>query len=503
MSENEYNVDMGLNMELNMIDDMKGKALKGRKDYLFLINDSSSEIKQHYDPTFKPRIDIEKFKESQESKEKYFKKNNINYKLFIVPDKSVVLRHLLPFETPEPIRILDELKDHLTVLDIIQDEEDFIKPDTHIDTIAGIKCVAQIFSIMYPEKTYEEHLDNIYSVIHFSKFTLTGNLLSNINWGYSKDDDYYKKYKYVDLEVPKLNTAIENLTDQLPEEFKFNHGRKTLYFRNENSITDKKAFICRTSSVNKMNIALISHYREIIFYWDHWLFNKEFYEWFKPDDAFDIYIERYLENPSCPIINEDTDDVYIPIKVIFEYMQRVLYNEQNNKILFTKMRREAMKRFPPLSDDIINSIVKQNLFDENFYKNNYTDIEKSEIDPFKHFINYGYKEGRLTSDDEDINQKLNFIIRTHDESTSKRLAVKDKFMKESLNRFPPLTEEVIETIKSENLFDESFYLKRYPDIKRSNLNAFNHFIKQGYKAGRLPTGNKEKNERVNKLIRNM
>ena len=76
-------------------------------------------------------------------------------------------------------------------------------------------------------------------------------------------------------------------------------------------------------------------------------------------------------------------------------------------------------------------------------------------------------------------------------------------MKESLNRFPPLTEEVIETIKSENLFDESFYLKRYPDIKRSNLNAFNHFIKQGYKAGRLPTGNKEKNERVNKLIRNM
>jgi len=82
------------------IPDFEGlkQTLKGKKGYLFLINDSNNEIRQHFDQSyindFNPNLFIEKLKHNGE----YCKNKNIKYFFFIVPDKSYVCRDLLPFD---------------------------------------------------------------------------------------------------------------------------------------------------------------------------------------------------------------------------------------------------------------------------------------------------------------------------------------------------------------------------------------------------------------------
>ncbi len=74
------------------------QTLKGKDGYLFLINDSNNEIRQHFDQSyvnnFYPTFFIEKFND----KEEYCKDKNIKHYFFIVPDKSVVCREFLPFD---------------------------------------------------------------------------------------------------------------------------------------------------------------------------------------------------------------------------------------------------------------------------------------------------------------------------------------------------------------------------------------------------------------------
>ncbi len=78
------------------------------------------------------------------------------------------------------------------------------------------------------------------------------------------------------------------------------------------------------------------------------------------------------------------------------------------------------------------TIKKSGLFDDRYYLKHYEDIRKLDIDPIKHYLDYGWKEGRNPSD----------------------------------------------------RFDTNFYLESYPDIKNNGMNPLVHFIKYGIKEGR-------------------
>jgi len=76
-------------------------------------------------------------------------------------------------------------------------------------------------------------------------------------------------------------------------------------------------------------------------------------------------------------------------------------------------------------------IKKSGLFDEGYYLKSYEDARKADIDPIKHFIKNGWKEGR--------NPSANF--------------------------------------------DTNFYLESYPDVKEAGINPLVHFIRYGSKEG--------------------
>src|SRR3954465_2902291 len=49
---------------------------------------------------------------------------------------------------------------------------------------------------------------------------------------------------------------------------------------------------------------------------------------------------------------------------------------------------------PSEADDPIAYIIRSGLFSTEFYLSNYSDIAAAEVDPFEHFLHYGFQEGR-------------------------------------------------------------------------------------------------------------
>ena len=80
----------------------------------------------------------------------------------------------------------------------------------------------------------------------------------------------------------------------------------------------------------------------------------------------------------------------------------------------------------------IRRIKKSELFDVDYYLQTYLDVQKARIDPLKHFVKYGWKEGRNPSAQ----------------------------------------------------FDLNFYLSTYPDVAASGINPLVHYIKYGKNEGR-------------------
>lgn len=91
----------------------------------------------------------------------------------------------------------------------------------------------------------------------------------------------------------------------------------------------------------------------------------------------------------------------------------------------------SKKRFDDLVD--IHTIKRKNLFNTKYYLHHNPDVKKSKINPAKHYLNYGWKEGR---------------------NPSKK-------------------------------FDNNAYLRQYPDIINANICPLMHYIKFGVHEGRI------------------
>jgi len=139
--------------------------------------------------------------------------------------------------------------------------------------------------------------------------------------------------------------------------------------------------------------------------------------------------------------------------------------------------------------------------DKKFYYKNYPNVKKSRIDPLLHYILFGYKEGKFPSskfkniykasknfgwfDEKYYLKKYPDIKRTGLDPIldyilfgySKSLFPSDKF------------EKIYNILKISNLFDENYYLNNNTEIKKSGLDPLFDYIFSGYKKGKLPSNN--------------
>ena len=163
-----------------------------------------------------------------------------------------------------------------------------------------------------------------------------------------------------------------------------------------------------------------------------------------------------------------------------------------------------------------NKILKSNLFDQTFYLNNNPDVQKSGIDPLKHYLFRGGREGRnpgsqfngnfylLSYPDvylAGLNPLLHYINRGKTEGRlpfseelcdhltgSNNLAMNgiDDFLLKTYGNISSLnTGDLILAARS-GLFDQEYYLRSNEDVRLSGYAPLIHYFQMGWKEMRNP-----------------
>jgi len=273
------------------------KSLKGNDGYLFLVNDSNNEIRQHYDQTYINKFNSPLFKKIINSRKEYCGNNNIKYFFFVVPDKSYICQDFLPFEIIIAKRNYDLINDLIPDFSDKLDPNCYWKTDSHINYVGGKEITYKILKHIDNNfnKNDFEKLINDQMAVNITKLP-TRDLLMPETWSYSDDE----KIEY--LNEKTLFFDFKNLIKKsVPEEFKLK--RETEYHTNEKGLKDLKILILRDSSTTYIKNFLLLYCKELLCYWDYWGFNKELIEWYEPDIILEIRTERLLENMEDEIRN--------------------------------------------------------------------------------------------------------------------------------------------------------------------------------------------------------
>ena len=268
-------------------------TLKGKSGFLFLINDSNHELRQHFDLSYHNNFDPELFIKNLNFKKKYCTQRHIQYHFFITPDKSLVCKDFLPFEVRGVKRNYDSIKE--LVPDFINrvDPNCYFKNDSHINYSGGkilSYCYLNQVDTNLKESEFNQVLDGQISVVDGFH---DGDLTYEKNWSYPEEE---KKRYLKESTITYRNDLLQDKSDVLPEEFKYVGIRETKYYLNPKGFTNLKVLIFSDSSFDFLKDVLSTYFKEILFYWDHWFFNKELIDWYKPDIIFEIRTERFLEN---------------------------------------------------------------------------------------------------------------------------------------------------------------------------------------------------------------
>ncbi|WP_310621705.1 glycosyltransferase family protein [Flexibacterium corallicola] len=169
---------------------------------------------------------------------------------------------------------------------------------------------------------------------------------------------------------------------------------------------------------------------------------------------------------------------------IIRNMVGLKYKSRSN--LYQKNDRELPDYF-----DHHHEIMKDS-FDAKYYEINNPDVAESGIDPLKHFILYGWREGRDPNSefstkfylscnpdvsDANINPFWHYLVAGREEGRQTMGTCN-----QSSNEVPLQNE--VEVIKS--FFDEVYYLGEYEDVKNAGVPPLEHYCSTGWKEGRNP-----------------
>ncbi|WP_296790766.1 hypothetical protein [uncultured Methanobrevibacter sp.] len=267
-------------------------SIRGKNNYYFLINDTNNELKQHYDDTFTSKFNYEKFNQDLNNKKEYFRNQGIGYYYFIVPDKSIICKNLLPIKYNSIIRNVDKIN----VLDFNKELNEYCywEKDSHQNIEGGKKFSYHILNHIDTTLTKNKYKDLV-KECDFTEINETCDLIHYLNWSYSNLEKKEIKINKVLFPIPK---DIQYLN--IPKKFAKDQNRISEHIYNPNSYSNLKALIFRDSSTTPLKHYLSLYFREIFFYWDHLNLNKELIEWYNPDILIEIRIERFIENYIAP-----------------------------------------------------------------------------------------------------------------------------------------------------------------------------------------------------------
>lgn len=318
--------------------------LIGKYRYSFPILNSNNELLQHFDPNYHSNFNKKSFSKNFLYKKEYFKKNNINYDFFVIPDKSVVCKNLLPFKYNEINREIDELN----LIDFTNhfDESHYFKYSNHLN-ISGNEL---FFSKLI--KNVDKTLDNDsfqYIIKHnqLKLFSHENEPLLLLDFNFARNDKYSLK-NYSPTEKLFLKKPLNLKEKNIPERF-YEKYDEMFYYYNKESYSDLRALIFHTTNIDMLKYLFPFYFKEVLICNDYGMLNRELIKWFNPNNILEIrnenfipyykdpewiensidFLEDYhLESPKCEFINNNHSknkvSVIIPVYNVEKYLEQCL-----------------------------------------------------------------------------------------------------------------------------------------------------------------------------------
>lgn len=140
------------------------------------------------------------------------------------------------------------------------------------------------------------------------------------------------------------------------------------------------------------------------------------------------------------------------------------------QLFYWALTAQLWKRLQEKSE--LKAIIRCNLFDEDFYCQQYKDVICSNLEPANHYLQIGAGEGRKASalfDTEYYLAQVPELLLTKENPLFHFLRIGAKTGK-----------------RPNPLFCPRFYWEQNPDVKEQGMNPLQHFIRYGAKEGRKP-----------------
>ena len=143
--------------------------------------------------------------------------------------------------------------------------------------------------------------------------------------------------------------------------------------------------------------------------------------------------------------------------------------------------------------DARRQIVEDNLFDYEYYINQYPQASEENMDLLDHYLEIGYKKGYNPSEDFDTDYYLKMYGDVRVSNINPLVHYVLYGAKEGRKCNDRITDDELDTYKQliyeNNLFDEEYYYTQYPQLKDTSLDAFTHYLYVGSSEGANPSRN--------------
>ena len=168
-----------------------------------------------------------------------------------------------------------------------------------------------------------------------------------------------------------------------------------------------------------------------------------------------------------------------------------------------------LQAFPSDEISITWLLTNLNLFDEEWYRLAYPDVVAAGVDPLTHFASIGWKEGRLPNAYFDtayyqeqmpayergfVNPLLHYILAGEKEGLRPSAIFDPTWYKQvfGLGSGELALAHYLKNWRSGQVtpvpgFDAQFYLENYPDVRRSGVDPFLHYVTTGFREGKDPS----------------
>lgn len=297
----KYRLSDFLNMNLNL-------SLKGKKGYIFLINDGNCELRQHFDTTYQNRFNRFDFLDNYYYKKNLFNENDMDYFFFNIPDKSVICKNLLPFD-------VDLVKRNISLVPEIIDFSDYLNPthyykwDSHLNYKGSEILSFKFLNHMDKELSIGDWNSLLGDNFEESVEIGSSDLLATKNWSYG-EDERIKLWKENQLTKETIIKPANLISKDIWDDFKSFGSRDSFYWENPNSFSDKTALIFRDSTFNYFQWYFAFYFKEIFLYWDHGTVDDELIRLVNPDVIIEARVERFIENLITPDWVKNKENIF-------------------------------------------------------------------------------------------------------------------------------------------------------------------------------------------------